>query len=369
MLLDRGTKTQDKFTITRLLDEVGADISFSVGRQTVEIRAKCLKKDFPLVMGLIADELRNPALSQQEFIKAKQQFIGMLQESKQNTEVLGQQALARMLFPVGHPNHPASIDEYLSAASSATLEELTAFHARHYGPSHLTLVLVGDVDMDRDQSVVAKAFSGWSGGEDFIRPAVPTVSPGPRELSVPLAGKPSVTVFLGQATGLRYKDPDALALRVGTAIFGRGFTGRLMSRVRDKEGLTYDIGASVSEDTVADGAWDISASFAPSLLEKGIAATRRELHSWWQDGVTAKELEERKQGIIGGYYVGLSTTAGLANTILLSVQRGYDLGWLDVYPDAVNALTLTQVNAAIKSHLNPDTMVLVKAGSVPPPPP
>lgn len=368
MMLDRGTTTQDKFTITRLLDEVGAEISFTVGRQSVEIRAKCLKKDFPLVIGLIAAELRSPALSPQEFAKAKQQFIGMLQESKQNTEVLGQQAFARAIFAPDHPNHPASIDEYLSAAKSATLEQLSAFHARHYGPSHLILVLVGDVDMARDQPQVAKAFSGWSGGEDFIRPAAPAVSPGPRELSVPLPGKPSVTVFLGQATGLRYKDPDALALRVGTAILGRGFTGRLMARVRDKEGLTYDIGAAVTEDTVADGAWDISASFAPSLLDKGIAAARRELHSWWEDGVTAKELDERKQGIVGGYYVGLSTTAGLANTILLTVQRGYDLGWLDVYPDAVNALTLTQVNAAIKSHLHPDTMVLVKAGSVVPPP-
>jgi zinc protease len=233
----------------------------------------------------------------------------------------------------------------------------------------LILVLVGDVDMARDQPEVARAFAGWSGGEDFIRPAAPASSSGPRELAVPLPGKPSVTVFLGQATGLRYKDPDALALRVGTAILGRGFTGRLMARVRDKEGLTYDIGATVTEDTLVDGAWDISASFAPALLDKGIAAARRELRGWWQDGVTAKELEERKQGIVGGYYVGLSTTAGLANTILLTVQRGYDLSWLDVYPDAVNALTLAQVNAAIRSHLNPDTMVLVKAGSVLPPPP
>jgi zinc protease len=68
---------------------------------------------------------------------------------------------------------------------------------------------------------------------------------------------------------------------------------------------------------------------------------------------------------VGGYLVGLSTTAGLANTILASVQRGYDVSWLDEYPAAVNALTRDQVNAAIKHHLDPGTMVLVKAGSVP----
>ena len=151
-------------------------------------------------------------------------------------------------------------------------------------------------------------------------------------------------MILGQATGLRYRDPDALALRVGTAILGHGFTGRLMGTVRDKEGLTYNIGAAVTEDSIADGAWDISASFAPSLLDKGVASTRRVLDEWWQAGITDAELSARKQGIVGGYLVGLSTTGGLANAILTAVQRGYDVSWLDGYPEAIKALTRDQVN-------------------------
>jgi len=148
-------------------------------------------------------------------------------------------------------------------------------------------------------------------------------------------------------------------------VLGRGFTGRLMGTVRDREGLTYNIGAGISEDSITDGSWDISASFAPALLDKGIAATRRELEKWWSDGITQAELADRKQGLVGGYLVSLSTTGGLATAILTAVQRGYDLTWLDRYPDAVNALTREQVNSAIRTHLNPATMVLVEAGSVP----
>ena len=72
----------------------------------------------------------------------------------------------------------------------------------------------------------------------------------------------------------------------------------------------------------------------------------------------------RKQGVIGSYDVGLSTTMGLAETILVNTQRGYDLDWLDGYPKALKAVTRDQVNAAIKAHINPNTMVLVEAGSV-----
>jgi zinc protease len=365
MMLDRGTKALDMFAIADKLDSVGAEVAFEVGTQSLHIRAKCLKKDVPLVVGLIASELRTPALLPAEFAKAKQQFVGGLQASSQNSGARAREAFERSIYPEGHPNRPHTLAELVAAAKTANLDEVKAFQAKYYGPAHMTMVVAGDVSDADTRAEIARDFAGWSGGQDYIRgPAKSSTNPGPHEVTVPLADKPSVTVILGQATGLRYRDTDALALRVGTAILGRGFTGRLMSAVRDREGLTYGINAVVADDSIADGAWDISASFAPSLLQKGIASTRRELDKWYKDGVTAQELVARKQGIIGDYLVGLSTTSGLADTILVNVQRGYDVAWLDEYSVAVNTVTLAQVNAAIKAHLNPESMVLVEAGSV-----
>jgi zinc protease len=367
MMLDRGTKALDKFAIAEKLDNVGAEIGFEVGPQSLEFHARCLRKDLPLVVGLLAADLRTPAMLAAEFTKAKQQFIGELEASEQNSGGRAREAFDRAIFPAGHPNHPHTLTEYIEAARSVTLDQVKAFQAKYYGPAHMVLVVAGDVVDAEIQEDIAKSFAGWSGGEDYVRPAKPAVTSA-KEITVPLADKPSVTIILGQATGLRSKDEDSLALRIGTAILGRGFTGRLMGTVRDKEGLTYNISANVTDDAIADGAWDISASFAPALLAKGVAATRRELDKWWRDGVTDQELAARKQGVIGSYQVGMSTTAGIAGTILGNIQRGYDLSWLDDYPKAVNALTRDQVNAAIRSHLNPSSMVLVEAGSIAPRP-
>ena len=364
MMLDRGTKTLDKFAISEKLDNVGAEISFQVGVQSLEIRAKCLKKDLPLIIETIAAELRTPALQVGEFNKAKQQLVGELEASAQNSSARAAEAFSRAVFPEGHPNRPPALSEYVAAAKLATLEDVRSFQAKYYGPAHMTLVVVGDVSDTDTQAEVTKSFSGWSGGQDYIRPSKPAAATAANEITVPLADKPSVTMMLGQASGLRYNDPDNLALRVGTAILGRGFTGRLMGTVRDKEGLTYNIGASMSDDSIADGVWEVSASFAPALLSKGVESTRREIAKWWKDGVTEQELAARKQGVTGGYFVGLSTTAGLAETILVDVQRGFELSWLDGYPKAVKALTREQVNSAIKAHINPGAMVLVEAGSV-----
>jgi zinc protease len=367
MMLDRGTAKLDKFAIAARLEEVGASISFSVGTQSLEIHAKCLRKDLPMVLSILAAELKTPAFPAAELAKAKQQLIGSLRESLQNTGARAQEAFARAIFPPGHPNRPHSVEEMLSAADSATLEEIKAFHAKYVGPRHLTLVLGGDVNDAAVRRMVKKDFGGWKGGEDYLRagpPGAAGTAPPSRDIEVPLKDKPSTTVLLGQATGLRYRDPDALPLRVGTAILGQGFTGRLMGTVRDREGLTYGIGAAVTADSVADGAWSISASFAPALLDRGVASTRRELEQWWRDGVTDDELAARKQGLVGGYFVGLSTTAGLAGTILTSIQRGYDLSWLDGYPEAVRAISREQVDQAMRAHLDPAAMVQVEAGSV-----
>lgn len=365
MLLDQGTTTQDKFAIADKLESVGATIDFSVDTQMVEISAKCLRKDAPLVIALIAEQLRSPALTAEEFEKAKKQFVGGLKRRMENTDYRANNAFVHAVYPVGHPNRDPSPDEYIAATGKATLDEVKAFHKKYYGPDHLTLVVVGDVDIPQFQSEVGKAFAGWTGGAAVIHPAKAGATDAPRDQNIFMADKTSVSVVLGQTSGLRYSDPDYQALKVGTAILGSGFTGRLMANVRDKEGLTYGIGSGLANDMFSDGDWKITATFAPALLEKGIESTKRQLTEWYEKGATPAEVQARKENLVGTFKVGLATTGGLAGTLLAAVHRGYDVDWLDQYPDKINALTPEQVNGAIKKYLKPENMFLIKAGTVP----
>jgi len=367
-ILDKGTARQDKFAIAQKLDKIGAKIDFNVEGVALTFQGKCLRKDLPEVISLLAEELRTPAFAESEFAKLKKQISGELQRALESTDFRADQAFSEAVFPPGHPNYSPPVKEFLAAVEAAKLEDLKAFHAAYYGPAQAILVVVGDVDIPALKTVVAKAFEGWTGGKtipEFPKAKSPNES---REETVTMADKPNVTVLLGQSDGLRYRDPDALALRVGSAVLGAGFTGRLMSTVRDKEGLTYGIGAGISgmSDVFADGAWRITGNFAPPLLEKGLAETKRELNAWHEQGVTSAELDRVKSNLIGTFKVGLTTTEGLAQALLFAVQRGYDPTWLDEYPKRVNALSLSEVNAAIKKHLQPDKMTLIKAGSVPP---
>jgi zinc protease len=241
---------------------------------------------------------------------------------------------------------------------------VVAFHKAHYGPAHMKLVAVGDVDSAALQEGVGQAFAGWTGGSAALRLIKADKATAPRQAQIDLVGKTSVSVVLGQASGLQHQDPDYQALRMATSILGGSFTSRLVSTVRDKEGLTYHIDAILDADAFNEGDWKITASFAPTMLDQGIGSTRRQLDLWYQEGVTAAEVEFRKTFLIGAFQVALSTSSGMANTFLNTLNRGYPLDWVDEYPAKIRALTAQQVNAAIKTYLQPQNMVLVNAGSL-----
>lgn len=364
MLLDQGTKAQDKFAIAQQLEAVGASIGFAAGTDVLNISAKCLKKDLTLVLSLMAEELRTPALSAEELAKAKKQYSGAVKRQLEDTDFRAEDAFSRVAFQPGHPNRAPEPEALLAAIESATLEDVVAFHKTHYGPAHMKLVAVGDVDNATLQNSVGQVFAGWTGGSAPMRLMKADKATSPRQVQIDLPGKTSVSVVLGQASGLQHQHPDYQALRMGTAILGSGFTGRLMATVRDQEGLTYGIDAGMDSDTFNEGDWKITASFAPAMLDKGITSTRRQLDLWYQQGVTAAEVASRKTNLIGAFQVNLSTSNGLAATFLNTLNRGYPLDWVDDYPAKIRALTAQQVNAVIKTYLQPQNMILVKAGSL-----
>jgi zinc protease len=365
-MLDKGTVQHDKFALAEMLEQVGATLSFGTGSHTLNFTAKCLRKDVSLVLGLLAEQLRSPRFDAGELDKLKQQLIGRHKRRMEDTNYRAENAFLRAIFPAGHPNRPPADEQYLADIASATLGQLKAFHAANYGPTAARLVAVGDVDDAAIDTALRKAFAGWEGGRP-IPPAPEAAAPvtGHSE-RIMMPGKTSVSYVVGQPSGLRYANPDYQALNVATAALGSGFfSARLLDIVRNREGLTYGIGAALTADTYADGAWYIRGTFAPDLLEQGAASTQRELRRFHDEGLTADELATFKVTLTGSYKVALATTGGLASSLLNALQRGYGPEWVDEYPRRIEAMTLQQVNAAIKKYLNPDSMVVVMAGTLP----
>ncbi len=363
-LLEQGTVKHDQFAIADLLEKVGATIDFKVHSETLEFSAKCLSTDLPLVVSLLAEQLRTPAFASTELTKVKKRLASEIQQTLEDPDAQAAVAFSRAVFPVDHPSHNATAPELVAGIEKAKLTDIRAFHTAHYGPNGLHLVAVGDVHPATFKAEVVKAFGGWKPQSvSVVTPsaAAPTAA---NECLVPMPDKSSISVIFGQTSGVSSTDPDWLALRIATEVLGHGFTSRLVGNVRDREGLTYHISSSLEDDTFRAGTWQVAGSFAPTMLNQGIASTLREIHSWWQDGLNADELAYRKSAAVGQFAVSLETTEGLAKQILRCAERGVEMKWLDDFPAKINALTLEETNAAVKKHLDPAKLVTVKAGTL-----
>ena len=363
MLLEAGTRKHDKFAIADTLKSMGAQLNLSPGAARIGVSGKSLKQDMPVLVDMLAEQLREPAFTAEELAKAKIQFEAGLRQGKDSPGAMAREKFFLSLFPAGNINAPVPREVMLKALPQVTLEQIKAFHAKYFGPAHMTLVFVGDVDPRAIEKAVAHGFGGWRGGVDYQRQSPPRIAPQAAEHAIAMKDKASINVYLGQATGLRQTDADYMPLTLGVDVLGSGFTGRLMSAVREKEGLTYGINANLMGGDFMDGGFGIVSTFAPELMDKGIASTRREVERWWKDGITADELAARKQAMVGSYQVGLGNTDGMSSAIIDTVDRGIGLKWLDGYPAMVQAVTLEQANGAIRKYLDPKKMVLVKAGT------
>lgn len=364
-MLDKGTVENDKFALAAKLENLGASINFSVSTHTLDFNAKCLTKDLPVVIDLLAEQLRYPAFNETELEKLKAQRAGALAQQLESTNSRAGEKLTNLIFPEGHPNNQMPVQKLIDDASSVTLADVKAFHEKYYGPASMILVAVGDVDKDTLEGAVKNSFGGWTGGIEHPEFDDATVVTESKTEIVPMEDKTSATLTIGQITGLQKTDEDYLPFFVANQVLGGGgFTGRLMSIIRDDEGLTYGIFSTQTGDIFSDGYWYISGTFSPDLLAQGYSSTMRELKRWVKDGITQEDLDKTKQRLVGSYKVQLATTNGLAGQLLSFIERGFGPEYMDEYPELVEALTLDEVNSTIQKYIDPDKVVVVVAGTV-----
>ncbi|CAA6689631.1 MULTISPECIES: pitrilysin family protein [unclassified Lentimonas] len=363
-MLDKGTKRNDRFAIAERLDNLGANISFNASAHSLEFSGKFLRADAGAIMGLLAEQLREPAFDAEvlETLKSRQ-TAGYLQ-AIDNPDYRADAQIARLLYPKGHPNYTDEIEVLLEDLKSTTIEDIAQFHADHYGPQSMRLVFAGDIDFEQLTAAVEFAFDGWTGGVDY-----PTKQPDQLENSqqsehIYITDKTSVAVRYAQNTGLQRTDDDYIPFMLGNYILGGSFNSRLMQEVRKKQGLTYSIHSTHSGDILTPGNWGLSASFSPALLDQGLEATESVLTDWYEQGINEDEAHRAIETLSGSYLVGLSTTGRVAGQVLSFMQRGLPAEYIDEYPKRLQSVTAKQVNSTIRKHLNPELNTLVIAGSL-----
>jgi zinc protease len=365
-LLERGTKRRTKLQLANDLESVGAQLAFSADPFAVNVAARALSKDLPLVISTIAEQLREPAFPADELEKLKQQLIAVLQEQQSNTGYRARERFTQLIFDEASPFYMPGGERLIQSISSITVEDVRSFYTKFYGGRSLIISMSGDIEKTDVQRQFEETFGPFTGPESVD---INVIDPSPQDETrreiVLVKEKSSVDILLGSAAPLRRDSEDYYAALLANSALGEStLSSRLGLRVRDQEGLTYGINSRFRAPSLAAGPWYVGVTVNPNNIEKAINSALNVLRDYVQNGVRADELADEKSAAIGSFKVGLATNAGLAQAMWNAEFYRLGMDYIDRYPQIIQAVTVEEVNAAIRKYFRPDQLTVVIAGDI-----
>ena len=365
-MLDKGTRNKSKHEINNQLESIGAEISFISSNRHINFTAHCLKPDLDTVVQLIAEQLREAVFPEDELDILKKRIIANLEISKDDTKKQALVNFIREIYPEGHYNSRNTIDQAIKNIDVLKTDDLVSFHEKTFGLGSLKIAAAGDISNDLFSGLIKTHFDGWK--DQTVKQLEQSVSSIERKqssLNKNINDKTSTDIYIGQTVELSESSEDYLSLMMGIYILGGNFSARLMQTVRDEQGLTYGIGSTLAGCSYGiSGHWHTWGTFAPNLVDKGIASTLEQIKKWYDNGISKEELDAKKTTINGLFKVSLDTTGGVIDKILTNAEKGREITYLDNYTKLISELDKNKVNEVINKYIDPDMFITSISGSI-----
>lgn len=365
-MLDRGTTTRSRQQIKDELDKLKAQVNVFGGGNQANVIIKTTKENLPAVLRIVGDMLKHPAFDANEFEKLKQEQLAQIESQRSEPQSLAFTAFQRQMNPYSKDDirYTSTPDEDVADVKAMKLDDLKQFHKDFYGAQNATLSVIGDFEETPVRKVITDELGTWKAKKPFSRLVTPynDIKPTPQAIEAP--DKANAFMVAGVNLPLRDDDPDYPALVLGNYMLGGGFlNSRLAVRIRQKEGVSYNIGSQLQASPFdKTGMFMTYAIYNPENADRLEKAFREEMDKAVKEGFTADEIKAARSGLLQARMVSRAQDPGLAGTLNNYLYLNRTMAWDADLEKKLEALTPEQVNAAMKKHIDPSKISIIKAG-------
>jgi zinc protease len=365
-LLLRGTKSKSRQQLQDEMQKLNATINVGgAGLGGVNANISTTAENLVPTLRLAVEILREPAFPESDFDQIRKQRVAQIDRSRTEPGTLVNELLQGNLSPYPRTDvrHVRTIDEEIADLNKLTLDDVRSFHQKFYGASHGELIVVGRFDAAALERGANELLGSWKTASPYQRIVTNFKDVQRINNKIETPDKENAQLSAGLRLRMRDSDPDYAALVMANYMFGGGITARLPDRVRNREGYSYSVSSNFSAPVDGDAAiFSASAISNPANTPKVEASFIDELTRTLKNGFTAKELEDAKKALRDDRIGTRSSDGGILGLMSAREQWGRTLAW-DAELDAkLQALTLEQVNAAFRRHVNPAQISIVKGG-------
>ena len=362
-MLMRGTT---KFTRAQLQDEfeklkVDGEVNGLGGRFQTTM------PNIVAAIRLAAHTMREPTFPQAEFEQLKRQTLTAIEARRNDPSSVAGQAIAQHFnsYPKGDWRYTPTVEESIESAKTATLDDIKRFHITFYGANRGEIAIIGDFDEGEVTKALTEEFGNWKTDAPYARMTrkFDDIAPVGRAIEAP--DKENAVFRARINVNMNEDDADYPALFLANYIMGggAGFDSRFMARIRVKEGLSYDVGSGLTAGRIdRAGRWEVQAIAAPQNIDKVEAAFREELARALKDGFTATELTAAKSGVMQQRLQTRAQDDSLASGWVNYLYLSKTFAWSKQFEDKLAALKADEVLAAMKKHIDPAKITIIKVG-------
>ncbi|HEY9803383.1 MAG TPA: pitrilysin family protein [Leptolyngbyaceae cyanobacterium] len=355
-----GTKTKNALALAQALEDRGASLGFAATREGVSIGGQGLSANLPILVQTLADVLQNASFPQEQLELTRQRALISLKAQLDDPNSLGRRVFQQAIYPENHPFYSFPTEASLTSISR---EDVVRFYRQHYRPDTTTIAIVGDFEPDKVKQLLNQSLGKWQaiGQPPTVKVSNVSLPKTLTRVNKVIPGKAEAVTYLGYS-GISRKDPLYYAALILNQILGGDtLSSRLGTEVRDRLGLTYGIYSGFAAG-VNPGPFLIQMQTAPTDAEKAIASTIALLKQLREQGVTEAEVNTAKRTITNSYPVELANPSEVSSIILDNSVYGLSASEIREFPQRIQAVTMADVQQAIKDLIKPENLVVVTAG-------
>ena len=217
-------------------------------------------------------------------------------------------ALDELLWPEGHPYHWPTIG-YMEDLTAAKYEDVAAFFKTYYAPNNASLVIAGDIDLDKTRTLVEKWFAEVPRGAEVVPVGAPAASLTgvTRKTLKDRVGLPRL--YLAWLTPRHFAPGDA-ALDVVSAVLSGGKNSRLYKRLVYDLQIAQDV-AAFQASAALGSSFQIIATARPGHTAAELnAVIDEELARLQREPPDGREVERSLNQIQASFYRGMERVGG-----------------------------------------------------------
>jgi zinc protease len=360
-MLMRGTQRLTRAQLKDALEKLNASVSVSGEGASLEVR----RENLVPALRLIAEVLKEPAFPPAEFDELKRAALLGAESQRSDPGAVAGVRLARQLedYPRGHPNYTPSIEERIEWLRAASLDDAKACYRELYGATGADFAAVGDFDPAELSRLVDELFGGWKTPQPFERVPSRYFDRPAVDDALPTPDKANAVLRAGLNVKMRDDNPDFAAMVLANYLLGGNSTARLVSRVREKDGLSYSTYSTFSSSPFDEAAsFRVSSIFAPQNRARVEAAIREEISRAVRDGFTPAEVEAGKKSLLDARRLARAQDGSLVSRLGSYLFAKRTFAWDIDLESKVAALTADQVNAALRRYVDPGRLSVIAAG-------